>query len=156
MQASTSTNVELQEALEEPRRRLTAVVLVHRRLYRGDHVEVVDGARYIEELRADTFSFKGQDWAKHLTLDLMPVLIATDRVVTLGLVLTELLINSNKYAYAGSPGPIQIELKEDRAHIHMVVSDKGLTKNTFRKGFGSRIMERLVKLSCCRFRGHRD
>ncbi|NPD70400.1 GAF domain-containing protein (plasmid) [Lichenicola cladoniae] len=102
LQANTSTNVELQEALEEARRRLTAVALVHRRLYRGDHVEVVDGARYIEELCADTFSFMGQDWAKHLALDLMPVLIATDRAVTLGLVLTELLINSNKYAYAVS------------------------------------------------------
>lgn len=144
LQANTSTNPELQEALEEARRRLTAVALVHRRLYRGDHIEVVDGARYIEELCADTFSFMGQDWAKHLTLDLMPVLIATDRAVTLGLVLTELLINSNKYAYAGGPGPIQVELKEHRAHIYMVVSDKGMSKDTFRKGFGSRIMEGLV------------
>ena len=145
LQANTSDNVELQVALQEARRRLTAVALVHRRLYRSDQIEVVDGSRYIEELCADTFSFMGEDWAKHLTLNLTPVLIATDRAVTLGLVLTELLINSNKYAYAGGPGPIEIELRKDRKNIHLVVSDKGVSIDPFRKGFGSRIMEGLVK-----------
>jgi len=145
LQATMSSNVELQTALEEARWRLTAVALVHRRLYRGDQIEVVDAARYIEELCADTFSFMGQDWAKHLTLHLSPVLISTDRAVTLGLVLTELLINSNKYAYAGVPGPIQIELKEDRVHLQMIVSDKGVGRASSRRGFGSRIVDGLVK-----------
>ena len=145
LQANTSKNVELQEALEEARRRLTAVELVHRRLYRGDQIEVVDAARYIEELCADTFSFMGQDWARHLTLNVSPVLVSTDRAVILGLVLTELLINSNKYAYGGVPGPIEIKLIEDRNHLHMIVSDMGVGRVSARKGFGSRIMEGLVK-----------
>src|SRR3978361_2035139 len=87
----------------------------------------------------------GQDWARHLTLDLVPVLISTDRAVTLGLVLTELLINSNKYAYAGVPGPVQIELKENSIHLQLIVSDKGIGNVSSRKGFGSRIMDGLVK-----------
>ncbi|MDB5412536.1 MAG: hypothetical protein JWR10_871 [Rubritepida sp.] len=144
LQARDSDDPGLHAALEEARRRLTAVALVHRRLYRGDHIEVVDAARYVEELCADTFSFMGQDWTPHLTLDLSPVLISTDRAVTLGLVLTELLINANKHAYGGAAGPIEVQLTEDRTHLRMSVADKGAGLVSSRKGFGSRIMEGLV------------
>jgi two-component sensor histidine kinase len=123
---------------------MTAVALVHRRLYRGDQIELVDAARYIEELCADTFAFMGNDWAKHLALDLAPVVISTDRAVTLGLILTELMINSNKYAYGGAAGPIEILLVEDRNDLRLIVADRGGGKVTFRKGFGSRIMDALV------------
>ena len=49
----------LREGLEEAGRRITAIGLVHRRLYRGNQVEMVDAARYVEELCTDTFSFMG-------------------------------------------------------------------------------------------------
>ena len=114
MQARASDNPELHAALKEAGRRLIAVALVHRRLYRGDQIALVDGARYIEELCADTVSYMGQEWAQHLSLHLSPVLIATDRAIILGLVLTELMINANKYAYGGAAGPIDVELIEDR------------------------------------------
>jgi chemotaxis family two-component system sensor kinase Cph1 len=144
LQARASDNTELNTALEEARRRLTAVALVHRRLYRGDQIEVVNAARYIEELCADTFSFMGQDWAQHLTLSLSPALVSTDRAITLGLVLTELLINSNKYAYHGNAGPIEIELIEDSTHLHLIVADRGSGRSSTRKGFGSRVLDALV------------
>jgi len=144
LQARASENPELHAALEEARRRLSAVALVHRRLYRGDQIQWVDAARYIEELCADTFSFMGQDWAPHLSLDLPPIMVSTDRAVTLGLVLTELMINTNKYAYGGDAGPMEIQLLEDRTDLRLVVADKGTGKASPRKGFGSRIIEALV------------
>jgi two-component system, chemotaxis family, sensor kinase Cph1 len=144
LQARISTNPELLAALEEARRRISAVSLVHRRLYRGDQVALVDAARYIEELCADTFAFMGRDWAQHLSLTLSPVMVSTDRAVTLGLLLTELLINANKYAYGGLAGPIEIELIEDRTLLHLIVADRGSGKLAPGKGFGTRIMEGLV------------
>jgi two-component system, chemotaxis family, sensor kinase Cph1 len=145
MQAKSSNNPELHAAIEEARRRMSAVALVHRRLYRGDQINVVNAAHYVEELCADTFAFMGRDWAQHLTLNLAPALVSTDRAVTLGLVLTELLINSNKYAYGGAAGPIEIELKERDGALFMVVADKGRGKDGSREGFGSRIVEALIK-----------
>ncbi|HEV2677815.1 MAG TPA: histidine kinase dimerization/phosphoacceptor domain -containing protein [Aliidongia sp.] len=144
LQARASENPELHVALDEACRRLSAVGLVHRRLYRGDQIELVDVARYIEELCADTVSFMGEDWSQHLTLNLSPSIVSTDRAVTLGLVLTELLINSNKHAYDGAAGPIEIGLAEDRTHLHLIVADRGAGKASARKGFGSRIMDALV------------
>ena len=144
LQDRRSNNPELHTALEEARRRITAVALVHRRLYRGHEVEVVDAARYIEELCADAFSFMGPDWALRVTLNLVPVLVSTDQAVTLGLVITELLINANKHAYAGAAGPIEVELIEDGHQFHVVVSDRGKGKAAAPKGFGSLVMDGLI------------
>ena len=144
IQARASGSSELKTALEEAQRRVTAVALVHRRLHRGDQIEMVDAGRYIEELCSETFLFMGKDWAEQRTLSLSPVLISTDRAVTLGLVLTELLINSNKYAYDGAAGPVEIELIADRRHLHLTVADKGVGRTSPRKGVGSRIIDALV------------
>ena len=144
-QARGSTNAELTTALEEARRRISAVALVHRRLYRGDQVDVVDVGRYIKELCEDTFSFMGEDWKRHLVLALAPMRISTDQAIPLGLILTELLINANKYAYAGAAGPIEVALTEDQTHFQMVVSDRGPGRSPNTEGFGSRITAGLVK-----------
>jgi chemotaxis family two-component system sensor kinase Cph1 len=144
LQSRSSDDSKLQGALNEARKRLSAVALVHRRLYRGDQIGTVDLARYIEELCADTFSFKGTDWKEHLTLELAPVLVSTDRAVTLGLVLTELMINANKHAYGGQEGPIEIQLLEDRNQLQLIVADKGSGKLLTESGFGSRMVEGLV------------
>ena len=68
------------------------------------------------------------------------MLAPTDRVVTMGLVVTELVINANKYAYGGAPGPIAVSLEEHRANLRVIVSDSGKGKHTPSEGFGSRMM----------------
>jgi chemotaxis family two-component system sensor kinase Cph1 len=144
MQARVSDSPELQKSLEEARRRLSAVALVHHRLYRGDQVQLIDIARYIEELCADTLSSMGQEWAPHLSLDLAPVTVSTDQAIPMGLVLTELIININKFAYAGKVGPIEISLSEEANKFQLIVADRGSGKTSSRKGFGTRMMGALV------------
>lgn len=146
LQGRASNQPELTQALEEARRRLTAVALVHRRLYRSDQVESVDAARYLEELVADVVSSLGDGWTNQIKLDLAPVLMPTDRAISLGLILTELMINATKYAYGGGPGPLAISIAEERANLRLVVADKGVgVTGGGRKGFGSRMMEAMVK-----------
>lgn len=130
--------------VEEARRRLNAVALVHRRLYRGDHLELVDAARYLDELVADAMSAMGPEWEAGLTLDLSPISLPTERAVTVGLILTELMINANKYAYEGGAGVLDIRLTEVRDKLRLTVADKGKGKVGGRKGFGSRLMDALV------------
>lgn len=144
LQARTSKSAEVHAALEEAGRRLHAVGLVHRRLYRGDQIHMINTARYIEELCADATSSMGQEWEQYLSLDLAPMTLSTDRAVTLGLVLTEQIININKHAYAGQAGPVEIRLTEERANFRLVVADRGCGKATSRKGFGTRMVDALV------------
>jgi two-component sensor histidine kinase len=62
-------------------------------------------------------------------------MLPIDRVIPLGLVVTELVINANKYAYSGEPGPIEITLTGDHARFRLVVADKGRGRTSARQGF---------------------
>jgi two-component system, chemotaxis family, sensor kinase Cph1 len=131
-------------ALDEARRRISAVSLVHRRLYRSDQLEIVDAARYFDELLDDLTSSLGDDWTQHVVRDLEPVMLKTDRAVALGLILTELFINANKYAYGGEPGPLAIRLDAGTATLKLSVADQGVGHVSDRKGFGSRMIKALA------------
>ena len=144
LQRRASSDGEVQASLEEAQRRISAVALVHRRLYRADQVETVDLARYIEELVIDMQSSMGAEWDGQLSLSLAPITVATDRAVTIGLVLTELVINANKYAYAGRAGPIEIALEQHRDLFRLIVADRGKGKSKVTEGFGSRMMAAMV------------
>ena len=144
LQGRASEDPMLHAALDEARRRISAVSLVHRRLYRADQLENVDAARYVDELLNDLIVSIGPEWERHLARDLQPVMLPTDRAVGLGLILTELVINVNKYAYAGAPGPLRITLAEDGNRLRLIVADAGVGRSSSRKGFGSRLMDALV------------
>lgn len=145
LQSRAMGDTKLHEAFEEARRRLQAVALVHRRLYRADQIETVDMGRYLEELIGDMSDSMGAEWAGKISVHAAPLLVPTDRAVTLGLVVTELVINANKYAYGGEPGPIEVSLEEHRADLRVIVADHGRGKHTPSEGFGSRMMAAMVK-----------
>lgn len=145
LQARKSASPELHDALEEARRRLSAVGLVHRRLYRSDQFQTIDAARYIEELCADAMSSMGSDWLTFLSLDLTPVTLSADRAITLGLIVAELITNINKHAYSGKAGPIEVRLSGGAVVFCVVVADKGRGNASSQMGFGTRMMNALVE-----------
>jgi chemotaxis family two-component system sensor kinase Cph1 len=148
LQARDSDDEKLRVGLDEAQKRLNAVALVHRRLYQDSSVEIIDLARYIESLLKDMISSMDPAWKEHLSLDLAPILIATDKAVNVGLILTELVINIQKYAYAGAPGPIVVRLEQFRSNIRLTVSDSGRGKDKAvidGSGFGSRLLSALME-----------
>lgn len=145
LQARSSDDPALSAHLGEAQRRLSAVALVHRRLYSDDNVQSVDLSRYLADLVSDVKASMGPEWANQLTLDLAPITIAADDAVQVGLVLVELVINAQKYAYGGEPGPIFIQLERHRARFRLIVADKGRGKTGSRKGFGTRMLDSMVK-----------
>ena len=114
LEAKAAGDQRVTEHLTEAQARLSAVALVHRRLYRDEQVETVDLSRYLDELLGDLKTSLGAQWAAQMSTDLAPVLMPTDRAVNVGLILTELVINASKYAYAGQPGPISVMLEQYR------------------------------------------
>jgi chemotaxis family two-component system sensor kinase Cph1 len=144
MQARSVNDVVLTVQLDEAQRRLSAVALVHKRLYRDDNFETVDLGRYLEELCQDIQESMGDGWQKQFTASFAPVLISADRAVNIGLVLTELIINANKYAYGGLPGPLTVTLEQYRNRFTLVVADKGHGDHKPGAGFGTRMMKAMV------------
>lgn len=133
-----------QAQLLEARRRVRAVSMVHSRLYRAEASSTVDLERYFVELIDDLGASVGADWSAQLGHDLTPVSVEAGRAVTLGLILTELIINAQKYAYDGRPGPIHIRLSEDGQNLRLAVEDAGKGGHKVGQGFGSMMIGSLV------------
>jgi two-component sensor histidine kinase len=142
-----SASPETREQLDQAQHRLMAVSLAHRRLYQDDSVEIIDLSRYLEELLGELLQSIDAGWKDNLTLDLAPMLISTDRAVTIGLIVNELLTNVTKYAYDGGVGPAIIRLEQYRDTLRLIVSDrgKGIGKTVTGTGFGTRMLTTLIQ-----------
>ncbi|WP_343527948.1 histidine kinase dimerization/phosphoacceptor domain -containing protein [Sphingomonas sp.] len=148
LQAKAAGDGPVREQLAEAQARLSAVALVHRRLYRDDQIQTVDLARYLEELVGDMKQSLGAEWGAVMRLDLAPVLMPTDRAVNLGLVTTELIINATKYAYDGAAGPVIITLEQYGNRLRLIVADEGRGRSGEGgdgHGFGSRMMAAMMQ-----------
>lgn len=145
LQARDAENASVTATLHEAQRRLSAVALVHRRLYADDNVDSINLSRYLDDLLADMKSSMGPEWKDFITIDLAPVMIPADNAVNIGLILVELVINAQKYAYEGAPGPISVVVEQHRARFRLIVADKGKGRSGNRQGFGSRMLNAMVK-----------
>lgn len=142
-----SASPETREELDQAQKRLLAVSLAHRRLYQDDSVEIIDLSRYLDELLRELVQTVDHGWEDQLTLDLVPLLISTDRAVTVGLIINELLTNVTKYAYDGAVGPAVIRLEQHRDTLRLVVQDrgKGINGTVSGTGFGTKMLNTLVQ-----------
>ena len=140
-------NEEVKIQLEQAEHRLMAVALVHRRLYQDGSVEVIDLSRYLGELISELQGSIDERWRSQVSLDLSPILISTDRAVSLGLILNELIINVTKYAYGSETGPVHVQLEQHRNSLCLVVADRGRghSGKVEGTGFGSRMLTVLIQ-----------
>ena len=145
LQARNVADPILTAHLGEAQRRLEAVGLVHRRLYGDAQLETVDLSRYIDDLVPDIQGSMGEDWKDLITLRLSPIVVTADNAIKIGLILTELVINANKYAYAGAAGPISIVLERHGNRLRLIVADNGSGRVGSRRGFGSKMVAIMVK-----------
>ncbi len=146
MQGRTASE-EVREHLEQAEARLNAVGLVHRRLHQDNSVEIIDLSRYLGELVAELQTSMDRRWRQFMTLDVAPILISTDRAISVGLIINELITNAGKYAYGGEPGPLEIKVDQHRNAMRLIVADQGRGNSgkTEGTGFGSRMLSSLVQ-----------
>ncbi|HEV7285448.1 MAG TPA: histidine kinase dimerization/phosphoacceptor domain -containing protein [Kaistia sp.] len=150
MQANAVTEPQVKQALGEVQSRIAAIAGVHRRLYSSHDVRVVDLSAYLGGLVSEletTMRASGHTSTTHCQID--PVEVPTDKAVTIGILVTELVINAFKYAYPGAlSGQIRVILKADPAtRLRLLVEDDGVGRQSADPrgtGVGGRIVSAMA------------
>ena len=146
LQGRKVADPDAREALQRARERVEAVSLVHRRLYTGNDVEFVAMDQYLEglidELRRAVATEERQG---RLTLAAEPIQVETDRAVSLGLIVNELVTNALKYAYPGRGGDIRVGFGREAGAIQLVVEDDGVGYSEGATPKGSGLGSTIVK-----------
>lgn len=146
MQARALADPAAKAALADTQARITAIAQVHRRLYTSDDVEGVAMDDYLAALVAELeATWSTPDSPRPLRLAAAPLRLTTDRAVSLGVIVNELVSNACKYAYpAGTAGEIRIELARDNGHFRLSVEDDGSGMTTAAPPTGTGIGTKLI------------
>jgi len=149
LQSGTAAQSETKTALANAMARVNAVGHVHRQLYSASDVRELDLGRYLEDLIRDLGQAVGRELTgAGLAVSVEPVHTTTDRAVSIGMIVTELVLNALKYAYpAGQAGPIRVSCRRlDDGALELVVEDDGIGMDGEAPAKGGGLGRRIVGL----------
>lgn len=151
LQAMALPEGEAREAVTAFAQRVNAIAQVHKRLYTSEDVRSVALDVYLAELVGDLHeSIADSEAITDILLDCCPLTIGTDQAISIGVILSEMITNANKYAYVGErKGVVRVSLSIDPANGEACLSVEddgvglagGAPKGT---GLGGQIMEALA------------
>lgn len=128
MQASSLDDAAAKAALGDTQRRIAAIGQVHKRLYASGDVDTVEMSEYLVTL-VDELE---QTWStptapRTISVSAEPIKLKTDKAVSIGIIVNELVSNACKYAYPiDGPGEIRVDFRaEDSQRFLLRVQDDG-------------------------------
>ena len=128
MQARLLADKAAKAALADTERRIQAIAQVHRKLYTSGDVESVEMGEYlaaiVDELQA---TWSTPVAPRTIVLEAEALRLHTDKAVSLGVIVTELVTNACKYAYDDKqPGEVRVRFaKVADDSFQLTVEDDG-------------------------------
>jgi PAS domain S-box-containing protein len=137
IEARSHKSGEGKAALERVSHRINALGQLYSVLSKGDTVEAVDAASYLDELCRDLIASVHKEGGTSIALP-------TDRAIPIGLIVNELVTNAVKYAFpSDTKGTVLVTLKRTQGELRLTVADNGQWVNPQRadSGLGGRLVD---------------
>lgn len=115
------------QVLRESENRVRSISMVHEGLYRSKDLSDINFKNYIENLVTQLKISYGLDQNKiRIKMDIMNISLSIDTAVPVGLLITEILTNSIKYAFPDEKGNISIEFFRVNEYYTLNLEDDGV------------------------------
>jgi len=150
MQSGTHASPEVRSALIDTQSRIEAIIQVHRKLYTSGNVEEVEMEPYLGSLLTELeLSLGARERGIQVQSRVEPLRLVTDRAITVGVIVAELVTNALKYAFAGrESGYVEVGLRREDKHCVLEVRDDGVgfapTETPGGTGLGTRIVRAMA------------
>lgn len=153
LKARAVSSEETRQHLKDAHQRVMSVAEVQRHLHASEGIDQIDVGTYLTTLCGSlAASMVGESQLTTVRVMADTGTIGSDRAISLGLIVTELVINAVKYAFpdAKADAVILVTYEIDGADWKLTVSDNGIGKNTDDAaantvGLGTAIVQALVK-----------
>ena len=153
LKADGTTNGEARLVLEDSRRRVHSIALIHEHLYGSDHLNRINFAEYAQRLVQELQStFVRAPGRVSVAVQADSIELGIDRAVPCALILNELLSNAFKHAFPEDrAGRILVAFQEaEPGYLELAVQDDGIgspagVDSRVAKSLGLRIVEILTR-----------
>jgi PAS domain S-box-containing protein len=126
MEVFRSTDKELVSQLKAILKKITAIGLIHEKLYKSGNFSNIDMPGYIKDFVQLSMEINQESHLPAVNYEFDQILLNAQQAIPLALCLNELLINSYKHAFENNPAPaITICLKNDGDDLIFEYSDNG-------------------------------
>ncbi|MCZ3364879.1 MULTISPECIES: PAS domain S-box protein [Methanobacterium] len=127
LQANYVDEQEAINVLQESQNRVQSMAIIHEMLYQSIDLTSIDFISYIENLAHDLFLSYGAKNHIKFFIKSEPILLNIETAVPCGLILSELISNSLKYAFPNhEPGKISVSINSYGEEFELIISDNGI------------------------------
>lgn len=143
MQSNFGTNPTIGKEFTEVRNRISAMSLIHDKLYKSSSFAKIDLADYLSDLITSIAKFYSKEREVKIVLNLISIFVNNKNAVPLALLVNEVVTNAFKYAFTGKTNGILSVLMSNQNNLVRIVirdngpgiSDDALVKNNQTLGF---------------------
>ena len=126
MQGARTENEYLKSQLSEIQHRISAMALIHEKLYKSANFSKIDLSDYLQDFVKFLCGFFSKGKKVNLHFDIDQIFASTKRAIPIALIVNELVTNSFKYAFQDrASGDIFISLKQIGESQVLTVRDNG-------------------------------
>jgi PAS domain S-box-containing protein len=118
---------EARDSVEECRRRVMVIALIHQQLYASHDYSHIDFGRFVRSLASGAYQSANPADGVRVHFDVDDIVLGVGLAIPFAMLVNELVTNALKHAFVGrAPGTVRVALRRDGDLLRLEVADDGV------------------------------